>query len=58
MKKTTHNLYAPVEQQHYKKKYLARKLEEREADKQIDEFTYEQSDEMPYSSSMDEKRPV
>jgi hypothetical protein len=58
MKKTTHNLYAPVEQQHYKKKYLARKLEEREADKQIDDFTYTPSDEVPDSQPMDAKRPV
>ena len=58
MKKTTHNLYAPVEQQHYKKKYLARKLEERDADKQINDYTYTPSDEVPDTQTVAEKRPM
>jgi hypothetical protein len=35
MKKQTHNISDPVEKQHYKKKYLERKLQEREANKEI-----------------------
>lgn len=58
MKKTTHNLYEPVEHQHYKKKYIARKLEERDADKQINEFTYEPTNEVPHTSTVDAKRPM
>lgn len=58
MKKTTHNLYDTPEQQHYKKKYLARKLEEQEADKLINDFTYIPSDAVPYPSPMDEKRTM
>jgi hypothetical protein len=58
MKKTTHNFTESVEQQHFKKKYLARKLEEQEAQKLINDFTYTPSDEVSYPSPMDEKRTM
>ena len=38
MKKTTHDLYAPVDKQQYKKRYLVRKIEEAEAEKERREF--------------------
>jgi hypothetical protein len=48
------------EKQSYKKRYVQRKLEEREAEKQIKE--YEQAskrpEEMPDTSPMDDERPV
>lgn len=38
MKNNNKNLYEPPAEQHYKKRYLARKLEEKEADTEIREF--------------------
>ena len=42
MKNTNHNLTEPIEQQHYKKRYLARKLQEEEAEDAIRRFNYEE----------------
>lgn len=52
MKKSTHNYYETVERQQYKKKYLQRKLEEEDADRQIQSYRPE---EVSDSSPMDEK---
>lgn len=38
MKNTTHNVYEAPEKQHYKKGYLQRKLEEKDAEQQIKSF--------------------
>jgi hypothetical protein len=38
MKKTTHDLTEPMDKQHYKKRYLVRKIEEQEAEKELREF--------------------
>lgn len=35
MKNTTRNYYDPVDKQHYKKKYLLRKIEEDESERMI-----------------------
>ena len=55
MKKSTHNYYETVERQQYKKKYLQRKLEEEDADREIQDYRPE---EVPYTPPMDEERPV
>lgn len=57
MKKTTHNIYDSPKDQLYKKKYLERKLEERDANKQIDDYTHK-PEQMSYPQSMDEKRTM
>ncbi|MDE3022316.1 MAG: hypothetical protein KGI54_10685 [Pseudomonadota bacterium] len=36
MKTTTHNPSVPIEDQHYKKRFLVRKLQEREAELEIE----------------------
>jgi hypothetical protein len=41
MKTTTHNPVEPIEQQHYKKKYLARMLQDKEAEDAIRQYNYE-----------------
>jgi hypothetical protein len=41
LKKTTHDLYEPVDKQQYKKRYLVRKIQEQDAEKQIEEFNGE-----------------
>jgi hypothetical protein len=41
MKNTNHNPVEPIEQQHYKKRYLARKLQEEEAENAIRQYNYE-----------------
>jgi hypothetical protein len=41
MKNTTHNPVEPIEQQHYKKKYLARMLQDKEAEDAIRQYNYE-----------------
>ncbi len=38
MKKTTHDSYVPVPEQHYKKKYLQRKIQEQEAEDEINNY--------------------
>jgi hypothetical protein len=43
MKNTSHDSYKPVAEQHYKKKYLERKIQEQEADEEIQ--TYERTTE-------------
>lgn len=64
MKNTNHNLTEPIEQQHYKKRYLARKLQEEEAENAIRQYNYEGfgrgEEEPPMSDSPDvvEKRQL
>lgn len=36
MKTTTHNPSIPIEDQHYKKRFLVRKLQEQEAEQEIE----------------------
>lgn len=38
LKKTTHDSFEPADKQHYKKRYLVRKLEEQEAKEEIKEW--------------------
>ena len=52
MKDTTHNLYEPVERQHYKKRYLQRRLEEEDAKREIKNYRPEEVSDTP---PMDEK---
>ena len=56
MKKSTHNQSEPPEKQHFKKSYLQRKLEEKEADDEIK--AYERSKEMSETPDVDEKGPM
>ena len=42
MKNNNHNPIDNHERQHYKKKYLERRLQEEDADKQIKEFHYDE----------------
>jgi hypothetical protein len=64
MKNTNHNLTEPIEQQHYKKRYLARKLQEEEAEDAIRRFNYEEigrgeeDPPMPNTSDVVEKRQL
>ena len=64
MKTTSHNPVESIEQQHYKKKYLERKLQEEEAKDAIRRYNYEeaiggsQESSMPDSSTMVEKRQL
>lgn len=64
MKNTTHNPVESIEQQHYKKRYLTRKLQEEEAENAIRHFNYEdasRSEEepsVPNPSTMVEKREL
>lgn len=55
MKKSTHKSTESIEEQHFKKKFLERKLQEKDADKQIKEYRPE---EVSYPQPMDEKRSV
>ena len=55
MKKTTHNPSESIEDQHFKKKFLERKLQEKDAEQQIKDYRPE---EVSYSQSVDEKRPM
>ena len=43
MKNTNHNPVEPIEQQHYKKRYLARKLQEEEAEHAIRQYNHEEA---------------
>lgn len=47
MKNTTHNLYEPVERQHYKKRYLQRRLEEEDAKREIKNYRPEEVSDTP-----------
>jgi hypothetical protein len=47
MKKSTHNHYETLERQQYKKKYLQRRLEEEDADRQIQEYEPEPVSDTP-----------
>lgn len=64
MKNTSHNPVESIEQQHYKKRYLARKLQEEEAEDAIRRYNHEEagrSEEeqaMPYPSAVVEKRQL
>lgn len=55
MKNTNHNPVEPIEQQHYKKRYLARKLQEEEAEDAIRQYNHEtasqREDEPPMSEA-------
>lgn len=55
MKKTTHKPTCSIEEQHFKKKFLERKLQEKDAERQIKNYRPE---EVSHSQSMDEKREV
>lgn len=44
MKKANKNSFEPATEQGYKKNYLIRKIQEDEADNEIEEFSYEQSE--------------
>ena len=55
MKNSNHNLFEAVEKQHYKKKYLERKLDERTADEEIRTFTYRSTGEVSETPSLDEE---
>jgi hypothetical protein len=64
MKNTNHNPVEPIEQQHYKKRYLARKLQEEEAENAIRQYNYEgfgrSEEDSPMSDASDvvEKRQL
>jgi hypothetical protein len=47
MKREEHNPMEPVDKQHYKKRYLLRKLEEQEADKLIKTYNNEHEPDTP-----------
>lgn len=53
MKKNTHDITQPPEQQSFKKKYLLRKLEAQEAEKDIKGFTDKERDEQRYIGEED-----
>jgi hypothetical protein len=64
MKNTSHNPVESFEQQHYKKRYLARKLQEEEAKDAIRQYNHEEigrgeeEQTMPDPPSMVEKRQL
>jgi hypothetical protein len=64
MKTTSHNPVEPIDQQHYKKRYLARKQQEEEAEDAIRQFNYkeisrgEEEQTMPDPPPMVEKRQL
>lgn len=53
MKKYTHEITQSEEQQSYKKKYLLRKLQEAEAEVEIERFTDKERDEQRYIGEED-----
>jgi ribonuclease HI len=56
MKNTKHNSWLPVDEQHYKKTYLVRKVQEEEAEKEL--RCYERlPEEYPTNDTFD-KRPT
>lgn len=61
MKRSSHNPVEPIEKQHFKKKFLERKLQEQDANKQIK--TYDHRTEasplpLPEASDVDETRKL
>lgn len=64
MKTPSHNPVEPIEQQHYKKRYLARMLQDKEAEDAIRQYNYEgfgrgeEEQTMPDPPSMVEKRQL
>lgn len=59
MKKSTHIPTDSIEKQHYKKSYLQRKVEEKEAENAIRQFRQSSGqEEVPEAPGVDEKRPV
>jgi hypothetical protein len=54
MKTTTHNPVEPIDQQHYKKRYLTRKQQEEEAKDAIRQYNYEIFGRSEEESSMSE----
>jgi hypothetical protein len=46
LKKTTHDSYEPVDKQHYKKRYLVRKIEEAEAEKERRSFQMPETEQL------------
>jgi hypothetical protein len=64
MKTTSHNPVEPIEQQHYKKKYLTRKQQEEEAKDAIRRYNHEEASRgteespMPEAPTMVEKRQL
>lgn len=64
MKNTSHNPLESIEQQHYKKRYLTRKLQEEEAEDAIRQYNHdeasrsEEEQAMPNPPTMVEKRQL
>ena len=64
MKNTSHNPVESIEQQHYKKRYLTRKLQEEEAEDAIRQYNHadigdgEEEQTMPDSPYVVEKRQL
>lgn len=54
MKNTSHNPTESIEQQHYKKRYLTRKLQEEEADDAIRQYNHTEAGRGEEESSMPE----
>jgi hypothetical protein len=44
MKKEQHNPMEPIEKQHFKKRYLVRKIQEQEAEKEVKDFQQHEED--------------
>ena len=58
MKKTNHNPVEPIEQQHYKKRYLARKLQEEEAEDAIRRYDHKEASRGEEESPMSDSPPM
>ncbi|CAB4132855.1 hypothetical protein UFOVP249_51 [uncultured Caudovirales phage] len=55
MKTSSHIPTEPVERQHFKKSYLERKLQEKEAENEIRNYTYSaESETLPKAPDVDE----
>jgi hypothetical protein len=54
MKTTSHNPVEPIEQQHYKKRYLTRMLQDKEAEDAIRQYDYENFGRSEEESSVSE----
>jgi len=52
MKKESHDLTEPVDKRQYKKRYLVRKIQEQEAEKEVKEFQPEDLD------GMEDRHPI
>ena len=56
MKKSSHIPTEPVERQHYKKNYLERKLQEKDAENEIRNYSYTtESASLPEAPDVDEE---